>query len=184
MKKNNKFLFIALPLAIVLLGFVFYDYGYLTIQSEIAANKDLGLEKKKILKKYLTLIADKPQLEAKLAALQEARKLENLKTIEGETPAVAAAALQNNVKGLITARGGTIASERVEKSEELGKFQIITVAIDAVLPDIRALSDTLYAIEMQTPSLVVRELDAMTRNYQTPKEITVRLKLSGLTGGK
>ena len=184
MKKNNMFLIIAIPLAIVLAGFVIYDYGYLNVQSEIASTKDRSYEKKKILKKYLTLIAEKPQLQAQLTALQEARKLDNLKIIEGETAAVAAAALQNNVNGLITSRGGTISSERVEKPEELGKFQIITVSFDAVLPDVAALSDTLYAIETQMPSLVVRELDTLIRNYQQPKELTVRLKLSGLTGGR
>ncbi len=184
MKKNSKFLMFSLPLAIVLFGFTFYEYGYLKVQSEIAERKEMAFEKKKILRKYLTLIADKPRIDARLAALTEARKAENSKIIEGQTPAVAAAALQNTVKGMIALRGGTISSERIEKPEDLGKFKIITVIIDAVLPDIRTLSDTLYAIETQTPYLVVRELDTTIMNYQTPRELTIRLKLSGLTGGR
>lgn len=185
MKKNNTFLIIAVPLAIALLGLTLYEYGYLGVQSEVAATKEASFEKKRMLKKYLTLIASKPRLEKQLAALKETRKALDSKTIEGQTPSIAAAALQNTIKGVITARGGTISSERIEKPEDLvGNFKIITVALDAVLPDIRALSDTLFAIETQTPYLVVRELDATIRNFQAPKELTVRLRLSGLTGGR
>ncbi len=184
MQKNKKFLIMAIPLAVVLLGLTIYEYGYLNVQSEVNATKEAAFEKKRVLKKYLALIASRPYLEKQLASLQSARKAEEGKTIEGQTPSIAAAALQNTIKGVITARGGTISSERIEKPADLGEFKIITVALDAVLPDIRALSDTLYAIETQTPYLVVRELDARLRNYQAPKEIMVQLKLSGLTGGR
>jgi hypothetical protein len=183
-KKNNTFLMIAVPLAIALLGLTLYEYGYLGVQSEVTATQEASIEKKRMLKKYLTLIASKPSLEKQIASLKETRKTEGSKTIEGQTPSVAAAALQNTLKNMIALRGGTISSERIEKPEELGNFQIITVAVDAVLPDIRALSDTLFAIETQTPYLVVRDLDVTIRNFQAPKELLVRLKLSGLTGGK
>jgi hypothetical protein len=183
MKRPNTFFLIAVPLAAVLFGFTVYEYGYLTVRSEVAAQKEALGEKKKILGKYLALIADKPRLEGRLAALRELRKAGAGKMIEGQTPSVAAAALQNTVKGIVTARGGTISSERVEKPEEAGKFKIITVAVDAVLPDIRALSDALYTMETQTPYLVVRELDVAIQNYQEPRALTVRLKLSGMTGG-
>ncbi len=184
MKKNNTFLIIAIPLAIVLFGLTIYEYGYRSIRSEVEATKEASFEKKRLLKKYLTLIAGRPRLEQQLSALKETRKAESTKVIEGVTASVAAASLQDTVKGIITARGGTISSERIEKPEDLGKFRVITIALDAVVPDIRTLSDTLYALETQTPYLVVRELDATVRNYQAPKELMVRLKLSGLTGGK
>jgi hypothetical protein len=184
MNRKSKLLMFAVPLAAVLFCLTVYEYGYLKIRSEADARKEATFEKKKILRKYLIQIADKPRLEAQLAALKEARKAQNSKIIEGQTPAVAAATLQNTVKGMITLRGGTISSERIEKPEDAGKFKIITVAVDAVLPDIRALSDVLYAIETQTPYLVVRELDTTIRNYQAPKELILRLKLSGLTGGR
>ncbi len=184
MNKNSRLLMFAVPLAVVLFGLTVYEYGYLKVRSEAEARKEAAFEKKKILRKYLTLIAERPRIEARLTALTEARKAEAAKIIEGQTPAVAAAALQNAVKGMITLRGGTISSERIDKTEDLGKFKIITVAMDAMVPDVRALSDILYTIETQTPYLVVRELDASIRNYQAPKELILRLKLSGLTGGR
>ncbi len=97
---------------------------------------------------------------------------------------LAAATLQSTVKEVITSRGGSIASERVEKPEKSGNFQMITVTIDAILPDTRALGDTLLAIETQTPYLVVRELDTRIRNFRDPKDLTVKLKVSGLTEGR
>jgi hypothetical protein len=55
--------------------------------------------------------------------------------------------------------------------------------MDAVLPDIRALGDTLYAIESQTPYLAVRELEVRIRNPKEPRDLSVKLKVSGLTEG-
>lgn len=183
MKRKSNIFLMAIPLLIILLGAVIYEYGYLRVRSELTEMEDASAIKASTLQKYMTVIADKPRVEAKLAAVREARKAENSKMIEGQTPSVAAAALQNTIGILITSRGGTISSERVEKLEEVGKFKIITVTVDAVLPDTRALADTLYAIEAQTPSLVVRELDTRIRNFREPRDLTVKLKVSGLTGG-
>jgi len=184
MKRSSKVLMVAVPLMIILLGAVIYQYGYLRVQSELAAVEEAESVKIKTLEKYITLIADKPRIENKLATLRESRKAENSKLIEGQTHSVAAASLQTTVKGIITARGGSISSDRVEKPEDAGKFKIITVTVDAILPDTKALGDTLYTIETQTPFLVVRELDARIRNFKEPRDLMVKLKVSGLMGGK
>lgn len=184
MKRKSKILVIAIPLMIILLGAVIYQYGYLRVQTELTAMEDTTSVKSKTLEKYMTLIADKPRIEEKLNVLRETRRAENSKMIEGQTPSLAAAALQNTIKSMITARGGTISSERAEKPEDTGKFKMITVTIDAVVPDTRALGDTLYAIETQTPYLVVREIDTRIRNFKEPRDLMVKLKVSGLTGGK
>ena len=184
MKRKSNILLMAIPLMILLLGAVIYQYGYQRVRSELSETEDAAAVKAGALQKYMTVIADKPRIEAKLAALKEVRKAENSKIFEGQPPSLAAAALQNTVGILITSRGGTLSSERVEKPEEAGKFKIITVTVDAVLPDSRALGDTLHAIETQTPSLVVRELDARIRNLREPRDLMVKLKVSGLTGGR
>ncbi len=184
MKRKSKILVIAIPLMTILLGTVIYQYGYLKVRTDLSVMEDTESVKLKTLGKYINLIADKPRIEEKLASMRETRKADSSKIIEGQTPSVAAATLQNSVKGMITARGGTISSDRVEKPEDAGKFKMITVTVDAVLPDTRALGDTLYAIETQTPYLAVRELDARIRNFKEPRDLMVRLKVSGLTGGK
>lgn len=169
---------------VMLLGLVIYQYGFLRVQSEIASIKDEQDLKKRTLEKYVALISERPQLEKKLTTLKEMRTANDSKIIEGQTPSLAAATLQDTVKGIVTGRGGTISSERVGKPEDLGRFKIISISIDTILPDTRALNDILYSIETRTPYLVVKELDARVRNYRDPKDFTVKLDISAITGGK
>lgn len=184
MGKRNRILVIALPLMIVLLGLIAYDYGYLRIKAEMSSMKEIEALKTKTLTKYVSLIAEKPQLEKKLTVLKERKKVDDSKLIEGQTLSLSAATLQENVKTIITGRGGTISSERVDKPEDLGSFKVITISIDSVLPDTRVLSDILYAIETRTPYFVVKEVDTRVRNFREPRELMVKLRVSALTVGK
>jgi Type II secretion system (T2SS), protein M subtype b len=182
-KRKTKLLIIAIPINVILLAAVIYQYGILNIREEMSSVEDLQVSKMKTLQKYVDAIAQKSNLEKQLISIKEKRKNEDTKIIVAQTPASAAANLQNLVKGIITGRGGTINSERVERPDDLGKFKAINVVVDAIFPDIRAVSDTLFAIETQTPYLVVKELDVRVRNYADPKDLLVKLKVSGLTGG-
>ncbi len=181
MTKKNRTLIITIPLMVVLLGFVLYQYVYLRIQADVASIKESQEIKTRTLEKYVTLIAEKPEIEKKIAALKDARKADDVKLIEGETLSLASAALQDMVKDIVTRSGGTISSQRVGKPEDLGKFKVITVSMDTILPDPRALRDILYAVETQTPYLVVKELDARIRNYKDPRDQVVKLDVSALT---
>src|SRR5208283_44894 len=157
--KKNKLLILAIPLMTILFILVVYRYGYQGIHAEVASLKEAEVSKTKTLAKYTALFAQKPEMEKQLTALKEERKADSSKLIEGQTPSIAAAALQETVSGMITARGGSVTSQRVGKPESLGKFMLITVSMDITLPDVRALADILYAIETRTPYLVVKELD-------------------------
>lgn len=183
MKKNSK-LIIAIPLLAIMLGLISYQYGFLRVQAEVVSIKEAQEIKAKTLGKYLALISEKPQLEKKLAALKELRKANDSKIIESQTPSLAAATLQETVKGIVTGRGGTISSERVGKPEDLGRFKVITISLDTVLPDTKALADILYAIETRTPYLTVKELDTRIRNVNEQRELIVKLDISALTAGK
>jgi len=182
--KRNKTLLITIPLMVILLGIIMYNYVYLRIQGDIASLKEEQTIKAKTLEKYINFISEKPQLEKKIVTLKETRKADESKLVEGQTLSLAAATLQDMVKEIVTGRGGTISSERVGKPEALGKFKIITVSIDSVLPDSRALSDVLYSIETRTPYLTVKELDIRVRNYRDPRELMVKLDVAALTAGK
>lgn len=173
-----------IPFIVVLIGLLVYQYGYLRVKSDVASVKEEQSAKSRILEKYISFISRKTFLEKKIAYLKEERKADDSKLIEGQTPSLAAAILQETVKGIVTGRGGTISSERVGKPEDLGKFKVITVSMDAVLPDMRALSDILYSIETRTPYLVVKELDSRIKNFREPKDLLVKLDVSALTGGK
>lgn len=182
--KKSKTLILGIPLILLMIGFSIYRYGYVRVKSDLSSIREDEAVKAKLLDKYLLLIAEKPQLEKKVAALKEERQADNSKLIEGQTPSIAAAMLQETIKEIISGRGGTVASERVGKPEDLGKFKVISISIDAVLPDARALSDILFSIETRTPYLVVKDIDTRIRNLRDPKELTIKLDVMGLTAGK
>jgi hypothetical protein len=183
MKRSKKFV-ITIPLMVLLLGVVAYRYGYVKIRGDIQSVKEDQEIRAKTLQKYIEVIAEKPLLEKKFAALTEERKADNSKLIEGQTLSLAAATLQDTVKGIISSRGGAISSERVGKPEDLGKFRTITVSIDAIVPDARALGDILYSIETRTPYLVVKELDLRVRDFRNPRDLMVKLDISAMTVAK
>lgn len=182
--KRSKTLIVAIPIMIILIAGVIYRYGFERVNTELAAIKEDQAMGTKTLGKYISLISEKPLLEKKLASLTETQKTDSSKLIEGQTPSLAAATLQDTINGIITGKGGTISSERVGKSEDLGKFKAIRVTIDAVVPDAKVLSDILYSIETQTPFLVVKELDTRVRDFRNPKELMVKIDVSAITGGK
>ena len=181
---RKRSLLVALPILVILVALAFYEYVYLPIKAEVASVKETQTAKANTLQKYLAFVAKKADFEKALARLKDERKADEPKLLSGDTLSLAAASLQSTVKGMITARGGTISSERIEKPEDLGKFKVVSVSIDAVVPDPRALSDALYAMETQTPYLTIRELDSRVRNYTQPRDLMIRLKVSGITGGK
>lgn len=182
--KKNKTLIVTLPFLAALLLYGAYQYGYMKIRADVDTLKEEQAAKTKLLEKSLALISEKPVIEKRLAALKTEKQADNSKLIEGQTLSLAAATLQDTIKGIVTGRGGSISSERVGKPEDYGNFKIVTVSIDAVLPDARALSDILYSIETRTPYLVVKELDTRVRNYRDPRDLTVKLDVSALTSGK
>lgn len=180
MKKSNTLL-ISIPFMMVLFIFVLYEYGYQAVRDELSSIKDEEILKAKTLEKYIALISEKKELEDELAQLKEDKKSAESRLIEGQTPSLAAATLQDSVKGIIIGRGGAITSERVSKPEDLKKFKVISISKDAVTPDIRSLSDILYMIETQSPDMVVRELDVRVKDYRNPKELMIKLDVAALT---
>jgi hypothetical protein len=68
------------------------------------------------------------------------------------------------------------------KPENEGKFKVINVSLDIVVPDPAALRDILFFIETRTPFLVVREVDSRVRNLKEPRELVVKLDVAALYG--
>jgi len=182
--KRNKTLIITAPLMLALVVLAAYRYGYVKIKSDLDTVKEEQSVKLRILEKSNSLIAQRPKLEKQISMLKEERQADRSKLIEGQTLSLSAATLQETIKGIISGRGGSISSERVGKPEDHGKYKVITVSIDATLPDTRALSDVLFSIESRTPYLIVKELDARVRNFREPKDLVVKMDVSALTGSK
>jgi hypothetical protein len=184
MRKNNKLIFWLIPLMLILLGFAFHDYVYLPVRAEKQSLEELKDSKRIMLEKYVNSIARKETLESQIKVLKEMRKIDESRMVEGQTPSVAAANLQNMINGIITGKRGTISSERVEKPEDLNRFKIVTVSVDAILPETNALNDVLYSLETNPVTLLMRELDVRVRNMREPRELMVKLRVSAINMGK
>lgn len=184
MKQRSRLLIYAVPVIAVLAGVCVYQYGFVKARREMASLRQTAAGREMVLVKCMEMIAERTRLVNRIEILQEKRKAAASKIIEAQTLTLSAAALQETVKGIIIGRGGSITSERVEKTEELGKFLVVTVSVDAVIPDMRALSDVLFGIETHTPYIVVREADTRVRNFREPGELMVKLRLSSLGGGR
>jgi hypothetical protein len=184
MERKSRLLALSIPVIVVLLGMFAYEYGYEEVRGQMASIKEVEAAKTKTLEKYMSIIAEKPLLEKKLASLGETRKADDSRIIDAQTPSLAANTLVDTVKGAVTGTGGSITSERVEKPQDMGTFKVVNVSVDLILPDTRALSDVLYGIETRTPYIVIRELDARVRNFRDPREIMVKLRVAALTTGK
>ncbi|NJD57315.1 MAG: hypothetical protein FIA94_13070 [Nitrospirae bacterium] len=178
--KRNRLLLLAVPV-IIILACLLAVQRYSAVRKDLDAVKEEEALKDRTLRKYVALIAERPDLEKKAAQLKELRKANDTNLLEGQTIAIVAASLQDAVRTIVTSHGGTVASERAGKTEDREPFKVITVTIDTVLPDARALADVLYAIETRTPYLIVRDLDVRVRNMRAPKELSVRLDIAALT---
>jgi hypothetical protein len=182
--KRNKRLFFAVPLMLIMLVLMVYKYGYLEVRASAVALREEQDIKMKLLQKYMALIADKPLIEEQISLLKAESRSDDAKLIQGQTPSLAAATLQEIITGIVVEKGGTISSQRVSTPEDLGRFKVITVSIDAILPDTAALSEVLFSIETRTPYLIVKELDARVRNIRGPKDLIAKMDISALTGGQ
>lgn len=191
MIQKSRNLIIAIPVMVILISLVIYQYGYMRISTglaEISEERDLKLD---LLNKYTSLISERPQIEKELALMREERQADNAKLIEASSLSIASATLQKVVKEIILGSGGTIKSQRINKMEDFGPFKVITVSIDTEIPDAGVLGDILYSIETSTPYIVVKELDVRVRKArrrrgkQTEQDkLTIKLDLSALSAGK
>jgi hypothetical protein len=178
--RRSRLLLLAVPVIILLAGLLAIQ-RYAAVRQDLAAVKEEEALKERTLRKYITLIAERPGLEKKTAELKDLRKANDTNLMEGQTLAIVAASLQDTVRSIVTSHGGTITSERAGKTEDREPLKVINVTIDTVLPDARALADVLYAVETRTPYLIVRDLDVRVRNMRAPKELSVRLDIAALS---
>jgi len=178
---KNKRLFIGIIIVIILTIMVAYQYGYLSIKESIGLIKEEKEMKLKKLLKYKKILQNSKELENELIKLNKILKDEEVKLIPGKTYALACAKLQDNIKKLIKEGGGSVRSERMEKTSDYEGYKVITVSVDAEVSNIEALSNILYSIEASTPYMVIKELNIRVRNYRRPDRLIVRLKVAGLS---
>lgn len=172
------------PVIVLLAAFFVYNYGFVYVSERLSSIKDEQALALETIRKFKALEGEIPELKKRVSALREARKAAEAKLLGGGTSALSGASLQETVKGIVLSNGGLINSERINKTEEKGGFSVVSVGVEALLPDAEALAKTLYGIETAEPYMTLKELEVRVRNVTAPKELSVRLNVTGLSASK
>lgn len=104
-------------------------------------------------------IAARPALESKLADLR-ARAASDPGLIKSDNAALAEAEIQSEIKTIVASNQGEVHSAQPLSPARNGKFEVIAVVYDIVLPLAR-LSSFLYAVESHTPYFFIDDSDLL-----------------------
>jgi general secretion pathway protein M len=118
-------------------------------------------EARELLAGYRTVAARRDQLEAQLAALADRQDDSGL-YLAGATDALAAAALQDDVKGAIEAGGGNLRSIQILTAEDEEGFRRVGVRVQ-LTATVSDLLRILHGIEAGRPFLFVDALEVNNR---------------------
>ncbi len=125
-----------------------------------------------LLARYETVAAARPQVEAELHNMQ-LRNAAMSGLVEGNTAALAAAAVQSDVKAIVEKYGGSVLSSQNMPSSVTDNFERIEIQYDLTLPP-GSLKKVIYQIETHTPYLFIDSVNMrMPENWGLQNADTV-----------
>jgi general secretion pathway protein M len=145
------------------------------------------------LKRYDRLRDQKDQLQKQIAALTQTDAVDSEAFVPGNSPALAAAELQQYLKAMVEAIGARVISTQALPVDESGSFPRITIKVQ-LKGDIVALHQLFFQIETGAPAayldkLLIQSQRSRTRRRRsqapTPvvQEVDVRFELSSYSAG-
>jgi general secretion pathway protein M len=164
-------------------------FAYLLVVPPLLANfgesKEAILAARDLLGRYQRIAATRPEYEAQLSEVQQRQGAQGT-YLTGNTDALAAAELQNRVKGIIEANDGKLRSIQTVAGKADGDFQRVTIRVQLVA-QIASLHRTLYALESARPFLFLDNVDISARRGRrrakeaeaADPDLTVRFDLYG-----
>jgi general secretion pathway protein M len=140
-----------------------------------------------LLQRYRALAAQRPRLEEELATQQKA-EVASIAYLEGASDALAAAALQDQVRAIITRAGGDLRSTQILPVEPAGpESSVRRASLRLQLAvDVEGLQQLLYELETSEPYLFVEDLNIRERSLRRLRDeedeapvLDVSLEVSG-----
>jgi len=136
------------------------------------------------------LAAAQPRYEAALAELRSESALSDA-LIRSPSATLAAAELQQRVKALVEAAGGSLVSAQPEQAREAGPFTRIGLGVRMIV-SIAALQQVLHALETGTPLVVIDRMQVLARGARAGSrrrapasgDLDVRLELAAFVAGE
>lgn len=135
------------------------------------------------LRRYRELLGRRETIGRELAELRHRMDATRQELLPGETPALAAAALQARLAAAAGGAGVTLASQRTEKPVGRGEFLEIPVHVSFRAP-IDALVRILKAIEASSLALDIPELSIRLPDPNMARDLEVEMFVSGFTLGR
>ena len=148
---------------ILLIGAIAVPYVFI-VQPLVAKHeeyRDTLAQYRNQLQRYRQIAANRPQLQARREQL-ERDPISQGAYVSGESEALVAANLQNRVKTIIEANGGSLASTQLLQSGDEDGFRIVTIRV-RMTADIDAASKAFYALEADQPYLFLDNIDISAR---------------------
>ena len=147
-------------------------------------NRDTIAQMEDSIARYARLSAQVDDLRQTVAALDESDALDALVLPQASAP-LAAAALQERVKAVVTASGGALTSTQVLPAETERGFRRVTVNV-RMTGSIEALQEVLHTLESGAPYLVTDDVVILARGARKRRRaadptdlLDVRFNLSG-----
>lgn len=149
---------------------------------EQAIVRERVVREERAIQRYRDLLGKQGHVAAELTALRARLASTRQQLLPGETPALAAAALQARLAAAARSAEVTLASQRPEKPVVRGDFLEIAVHVTFRAP-IEALVKILKAIETSPLALDVPELSIRVVDPGAPRDLQVEMVVSGFTLG-
>jgi hypothetical protein len=173
-EREKRFLAIGAILASLIIVYrLFAWYGDLT--GEV---RDLTDAKLMMLEKQLKNISEMEGLQKDLQSFRREAARQEKALLKGDKPPVAAAELQNLLKGMISSLDIDMRSERTLGTVDIGRYLGIPVEI-GFITDTGKLKSFLYKIRRSSLLLNVRELKVRVTNLSNPDNTYVTVVITG-----
>jgi len=179
-RRERRTVIALLVLAVVLI--LAYQLAFLPLlESQRNVRQDLVL-KKKLLARYEDYLRMGKDMDEDLT--QKVQQVETIQAnlLDGETPQINAANLQEILRKLSERNGIQIRSFRIGEPKEMTFYLKIPVIIE-ILPtkSVAALTYFLYDIENYEKLLVISDLDVTAPNMRNPTEVQGSVTVAGFT---
>jgi hypothetical protein len=178
---QKKFFWGLIAIALALAAYIFLVVPL--VEAKKKADQTIALNQR-ILLKYAEILQNRKTVEEGLAGTRKQREEIQKRLIQGETPQLGAAHLQDLVKRLAEKNNLGLRSFRNLDPKEVGSFRRISVQIEFnPLSSMQNLTQFFYELEHQEQELMISEMDILVFNPRMPNTIQGNLIISGLMKG-
>ena len=161
-----------------------YTFGILPLVEAKKKAEEEILLKKKALVRYEEYLGNRKLFEEELNRTQQQYDVIQRRLLDGETPQLGSANLQEVVRRLSEKAGVSIRSFRMLEPKEIDVYRKVSIQIDFNPNNsMLNLGQFIYDIENHEKELMISEMDLLVLNIRMPNQIQGSMVISGLMKG-